>query len=284
MIFLNKILTKCWWLYRGGQLFHDFSLIHSLFLAFQLRILLFHVFGIKNNDETYFRISTICRNFRTKEISQKCVASHAVQDGKELGKSDRAALSLLLVLYEIPVAVMVSQPCKLLFTYAEAEASFRAVYAASVNYQSNFHIRSAVARTQNCELVKSFIARPAMLAQLDCSSGSSHQCANFSRLLFFSPLVCYVHLGEYPRSCFRLREDILSFSSSFSGTGAYYVRQREIGSFNRPVEADFDRESPYSLSLSQTVQLPSTLTSFSQSASVGRLLLPFSRSAGLSLA
>lgn len=65
-------------------------------------------------------------------------------------------------------------------------------------------------------------------------------------------------------------------------TGACYVRQHEIGSFNRSVSRGRfrSRVALLSLFLSQTVQLPSTLTSFSHSASVGRLLLPFSRSAG----
>lgn len=151
-----------------------------------------------------------------------------------------------------------------------------------VNYESNFHIRPAVARThvkqrRARKIVPSFIARSAMLAQLACLLGAPV----FPACRFFSfDLSRTSREREHFLPAERRRPLVLPPLFPIRPTGACYLRRHEIVSFNCP-QADFDRELPFflSLSFSPSGTAPVDLNEFFPFGT-RRLLLPFSRSAG----
>lgn len=147
------------------------------------------------------------------------------------------------------------------------------VYAASVNYESNFHIRSAATRTQNSvprEIVPPFIARSAKLRAIRLFAPARFIVAPvFLAYRVFFPHRLFTHSGN--AMVLYLREDVvLSLFHLFfrhgrparvtrGGTRRFRLIVHSRGRFR-------SRVAFLSLFFSRTARLPSTLTSFSHSA------------------
>jgi len=220
--------------------------IRFSFLLFQLRISLFHVSRIENNDETYNRV-TIRRNFRAINRAEVSHAYPRVLFEMKNSKTGSSYLVTLLSDGRLAGVAVIFHLCR------DGGESLRAIYAASVNYESNFHIRLAVAHMQ-WELIKSCRRLSLGRAILDCLHWLVPSVRQFFPPAVFSPSTFYVP-RELDCSLPAGRRPFICPLLPIRPTGACYVRRHEIVSFYRPQSKPISIMSRLSLFLSLSFSL-----------------------------